>query len=108
MAQKPDPYSLEGVKNREKSGFPWVTIFFALGFVAAALAVGALILTPYAEKVRRKVGLSEEKPVPEPPEPKVIVEEKIVEKTVEKTVKVPQEETGRATRSQPPYSQKPL
>lgn len=89
MAQKPDPYSLEGVKNREKSGFPWVTIFFALGFVAAALAVGALILTPYAEKVRRKVGLSEEKPVPEPPEPKVIVEEKIVEKTVEKTVKVP-------------------
>lgn len=85
MAEKPDPYSLEGVKNREKPGFPWWTIFFAL----VALGLGALIFSPYPEKIRRKAGLSEEGPVPKPQKPEVIIEEKIVEKTVEKTVKVP-------------------
>lgn len=87
--QKPDPYSLEGVKNREKPGFPWVTVFFAM----AALGLGALILTPYAEKVRRKVGLAGEQPTAKAQKPRVIVEEKIVEKPVEveveKIVKVP-------------------
>jgi len=78
MAEKPDPYSLEGVKNREKPGFPWWTIFFAL----SALGLGALIFSPYPEKIRRKAGLSKEQPVSTPPKPEVVFEEKIVEKTV--------------------------
>ncbi|YCM43511.1 glycoside hydrolase family 75 protein [Verrucomicrobiaceae bacterium 227] len=85
MAQQPDPYSLEGVKNREKPGFPWWTIFFAL----AALGLGVLIFSPYPEKIRRKAGLSGERSAGKQAKPEVIVEEKIVEKTVEKTVKVP-------------------
>jgi len=85
MAEKPDPYSLEGVRNREKPGFPWWTILFGL----AALGLGVLIFSPYPEKIRRKAGLSEERSASKPPKPEVVVEERIVEKTVEKTVKVP-------------------
>jgi len=88
MSQGFDPYSLEGVRSRETSPFPWVTVFLALGFVLASLVAGALIATPYAEKIRRKLGLAKQKVVT-PPKPKVIVEEKIVEKTVEKVVNVP-------------------
>ena len=82
MAEKPDPYSLEGVKNRRKARFPWLTILFGL----SSLVLAALILSPFPEKVRRKLGLSEARPAPAPvleqPKPEVVVKETIVEKTV--------------------------
>ena len=85
MDNKSDPYSLEGVKNRAPKRFPWFTAF--LGLLVVALA--AVVLSPVPEKVRRKVGLKKEEPLPKPPPPpepeKVIVKEEVV---VEKVVKV--------------------
>lgn len=85
MERNSDPYSLEGVKNRAPKRFPWFTIFLGL----LVLALGAVILSPVPEKVRRKVGLTPEKPVPKPPAPpepeKIVVKEEVV---VEKVVKV--------------------
>ncbi|MDA7882151.1 glycoside hydrolase family 75 protein [Akkermansiaceae bacterium] len=83
MEQKSDPYALEGVKNRAPKRFPWLTVF--LGLVTLVLV--AVVFSPVPEKVRRKVGLTKEKPVPKPPpipEPEKIMvkEEVIVEKRV--------------------------
>jgi len=85
MDQKSDPYSLEGVKNRTPKRFPWFTVFLG----AVALGLLAVVFSPVPEKVRRKVGLVEEKPTPKPtpiPEPeKVVVKEEVI---VEKRVNV--------------------
>jgi len=81
MSQKPDPYELEGVKRRAPKPFPWLALFFAL----IALVLGAVILSPIPEKIRRKAGIFSPKKgsIPAPPqEPKVITKEKIVEKVV--------------------------
>jgi hypothetical protein len=81
MSQKPDPYELEGVKRRAPKPFPWLALFFAL----TALVLGAVILSPIPEKIRKKVGISSPQkgtaPAP-PPEPQVIIKEKVVEKVV--------------------------
>lgn len=81
MAQKPDPYELEGVKRCALTPFPWLTVFFAM----LAFLLGLIMLSPIPEKVRRKIGISgskeKAKPVP-PPKPEIIVIEKIVEKVV--------------------------
>lgn len=81
MAEKPDPYEIEGVKRRAPKPFPWLTVFFAM----LTFLLGLVILSPVPEKIRRKIGLVEPpkkaEPSP-PPEPKVIVKEKIVEKEV--------------------------
>lgn len=84
MQLKPDPYSLKGVKRHQKPRLPWLTVSF--GLVAVILA--ALILTPYPEKIRRKVGLGKSPVAPVPVkqakqaavqvEPNVIIKEKIV------------------------------
>lgn len=83
MAQNSDPYSLEGVKNRNEAP--------KKGFSAALLVVigmmGLVILTPIPEKIRRKLGLVEPVKVVSP-EPEIIVKEKVVEKVVEKEVRV--------------------
>ena len=81
MAQKPDPYELEGVKRRAPKPFPWVTVFFAMLAVLLAL----IILSPIPEKVRRKIGISGPREVVKPgpaPKPEIIVKEKIIEKEV--------------------------
>lgn len=79
MASSSDPHELEGVRARShKSIFPLTALFFAL----IALILGLLILTPYPEKIRRKLGLSVEKKVPPKIETKIVYEERIVEKIV--------------------------
>ncbi|MDB4328382.1 hypothetical protein N9978_03585, partial [Akkermansiaceae bacterium] len=82
MAQAPDPYELDGVRARAaKPSFPWAAIFFA----GIACVLGLLILSPYPEKIRRKLGLSFEPAVRTSPpkvETKIVYEDRVVEKIV--------------------------
>ncbi|MDB4544179.1 glycoside hydrolase family 75 protein [Akkermansiaceae bacterium] len=82
MAQAPDPFELDGVRARAaKPSFPWAAIFFA----GIACVLGLLILSPYPEKIRRKLGLSFEPAVRTSPpkvETKIVYEDRVVEKIV--------------------------
>lgn len=84
MPQSPEHYEIDGVRARapQRAAFPWLTIFFGL----VALVLGLLILSPFPEKVRRKLGLSASPKIKvveaSAPQPKIIVKEKVVEREV--------------------------
>jgi hypothetical protein len=82
MAQRPDPYELDGVRSRaSQRPFPWLILFLLM----LSFALGLLFLSPLPEKVRRKLGLSSSPdPMGLPPkvETKVIYEDRVVEKIV--------------------------
>ncbi|MGC6427145.1 MAG: glycoside hydrolase family 75 protein [Akkermansiaceae bacterium] len=92
MASPPEQYEIDGVRARapQRVCFPWLTI----GFFLLSLVLGLLILSPFPEKLRRKLGLAKlpQTKVLQAPKPEVIVREKVVEKEI----KVP-----------PPYFQVP-
>ena len=84
MPHSPEQYQIDGVRARapQRVPFPWLTLLFFL----TSVVLGLLILSPYPEKMRRKLGISQAKvaqSVPTPaPEPKVVIQEKVVEREV--------------------------
>jgi hypothetical protein len=82
MAQRPDPYELDGVRSRaSQRSFPW--LIFLLLVLSFALVL--LFLSPFPEKVRRELGLSSSPdPVELPPkvETRVIYKDRVIEKIV--------------------------
>ncbi len=76
MGTQPDPFEIEGIKRgKNPPSFPWILASLFLSCVGLAV----LILTPFPEKLRRKLGLSKA------PEPiiKIVTDEKIIEKRIE-------------------------
>lgn len=84
MAERHDRYEIDGVRSRNSEGsFPWFTLLLILLVVVMGLAM----LSPFPEKVRRKLGISSPPAAPQvkegPVKIKTVVEERVVEKVVE-------------------------
>ena len=84
MPLRPEQLEFDDVRAREprRPSFPWMTLIFAM----IALVFGLLILTPYPEKIRRKIGIAEAPPVKivqaKAAEPEIIIQERFIEKEV--------------------------
>lgn len=84
MARKRNAYKIDALGTGRPRPFPWLAVCLAI----VVMVLCGVILSPIPEKLRRRFGLSE--PVAPPrvvkevpvPEPKVIYEDRVVEKKV--------------------------